>query len=248
MNCNDRISCLLHFCKEGAGMSKMATAGKRLPEFSYRFATLYERDFRDFDAFRDVISEIVADDRNDYPNNLQRKIAEREGQKLLAFLDTLRDECPAVSIPYCRILTGSEAEAVAADFWRVWAYNPNALWYPLDGEWRPDAPCMYVMDWIVKPYWDAILSLLCPEGERVLTCHADHFACLDSWREAHFVAEIDRDYVNMDGSEVAYTDREFRNMLYVCHENTLSFAGDWVPAVQAVLANERERWNKYTWE
>ena len=58
-------------------MSKMATAGKRLSEFSYRFATLYERDFRDFDAFRDVICEIVADDRNDYPNNLQRKIAER---------------------------------------------------------------------------------------------------------------------------------------------------------------------------
>ena len=97
-------------------MSKMATAGKRLSEFSYRLATLYERDFRDFDAFRDTVRAIVEDDRNDYPNNLQRKIAEREGQKLLAFLDTLRDGCPAVSIPYRRILTGREAEAVAADF------------------------------------------------------------------------------------------------------------------------------------
>ena len=227
-------------------MSKMATAGKRLPEFSYRFATLYERDFRDFDAFRDVICEIVADDRNDYPNNLQRKIAEREGQKLLAFLDTLRDECPVASIPYRRILTGREAEAVAADFWRVWAYNPNALWYPLDGDWRPDAPCMYVMDWIVKPYWDEIAKLLCPDGERVFVCHHNYAG--HDWMEDPFVAEIDRDYMDPDGSEVAYTNKDFTRILYVCHENTLSFAGDWVPAVQAVLASERKRWNKYTWE
>lgn len=229
-------------------MSKMATAGKRLPEFSYRFATLYERDFRDFDAFRDVISEIVADDRNDYPNNLQRKIAEREGQKLLAFLDTLRDECPAVSIPYCRILTGSEAEAVAADFWRVWGYNPNALWYPLTGEWKPDAPCMYVMNWVAEPYLDAILCLLCPDGERVLTCHADHFAHMHPWREETFVAEIDRGCIDLRADEVAYTNKNFTRMLYVCHEDTLSFAGDWVPAVQRILEGERERWNKYTWE
>lgn len=227
-------------------MFKMATAGKRLSEFSYRLATLYERDFRDLDAFRDTVRAIVADDRNDYPNDLQRKIAEREGQKLLAFLDTLRDGCPAVSIPYRRILTGREAEAVAADFWRVWAYNPNALWYPLDGEWRPDAPCMYVMDWIVKPYWDEITKLLCPDGERVFVCHHNYAG--HDWMEDPFVAEIDRDYMDPDGGEVAYTNKDFTRILYVCHENTFSFAGDWVPAVQAVLADERKRWNKYTWE
>lgn len=246
MNFNDRISCLRFFCRDGAGMSKMAAAGRRLPEFAYRLETLYEKEFPDFDAFRDTVSRIVSDDHNKYENNLQRRIAEREGQKLLAFLDTLREACPAASIPYRRILTGREAEAVATDFWRVWEYNPNALWYPLDGDWRPDAPCMYVMDWIVKPYWDEIAKILCPDGERVFVCH-HNYAGRD-WMGDPFVAEIDRDYMNPDGSEVAYTNKDFTRILYVCHENTLSFAGDWVPAVQAILAGERERWNKYTWE
>ena len=229
-------------------MSKMATAGKRLSEFSYRLATLYERDFRDLDAFRDTVRAIVEDDRNDYPNELQRKIAEREGQRLLDFLDTLRDGCPAVSIPYRHILTGDEARVAVNEFREVWGYEPPALWYPLMGDQKPDAPCMYVMDWVVKPYLESVLALLCPDGERVLECHADHLAYRDPWREEILVAEIDRHDIQPNACEVAYTDKSFTRMLYVSHENTLSFAGDWVPAVQAVLADERKRWNKYTWE
>ena len=47
------------------------------------------------------------------------------------------------------------------------------------------------------------------------------------------------------GCEVAYTDKDFRWLIYFSHEGTVTFAGSFVPQVKNILRNETAHWNRW---
>ena len=215
---------------------------------TYKLETLLEKDFQNWEHFLSTVvglaSERYDPSLKNPPNLLAQKLVEREEQALMSLLRCLPSDCPDVPMPYRRILTGDEAEAVLARFEDVWDYCP--YWYPLRGDWTPaDTECLFVMDEVAEPYWEAILDLLCPQGERVYTTGEHDYSY---WLDRPYAAEVDRTYISFYvGRETAYTDKDFTRILSISHEQTVAFAGDWVPAIKQLLAEEQERWNKTFW-
>lgn len=259
MRFNNQINLLRRHCDERGKVArqKYAEAGNRgvsyvsylwTAEMTYKLETLLERDFLNQEHFTDVVLSLVAEHYTPglkkLPNLLTEKLIEREEQAFVSLLKSLPSDCPDVSVPYRRILLGDEAEAVKARFEDVWDYCP--YWYPLRGDWTPaNTECLFVMDEVAEPYWEAILDLLCPNGERVYTTGEHAYSY---WLDRPYVAEVDRTYISpCGGSESAYADKGFTRILSISHEQTVAFAGDWVPAVKQILAGERERWNKTFW-
>jgi hypothetical protein len=246
------IDVLRRHCYDGVSHERLLDQGKRLEEIAYGLETLYGRDWGDLSGFRDGVRAVVladvravgAEDGLAYETPLQKRIAEREEQSVLVLLDILTEEVPAVSVPYRRIFTGDEAQEACEKDIALWDAIPEPpwLWEPiLDDD--PPVPCLAVSDRTVKPCWESIVSLLCPDGERVLVHglsvpDVGHRKAIDP-----YVAEIDRDYVVLDRWVATYNSMDYARMLYVSADGILYFAGDWIPEIRRILQKRWKTWS-----
>lgn len=245
MNFDRHIDVLRRHCYDGVNCETLMDQGKRLAEIAYGLETLYGRDWADLQGFCDGVRTIAADDSNTYATPLQKRIAQRESQSVLSLLDSLTEEAPSVSIPYRRIFTGDEAQEAAERDVALWdaVPEPPSLWEPVLDAGTP-APCIAVREWMVKPCWESIISLLCPDGERILV-HGLSVPTVGYGKAAKpYVAEIDGDYVRQDGWIATYNSKDYTRMLYVSPDDILYFAGEWIPEVQRILQKRWKTWSE----
>ena len=135
---------------------------------------------------------------------------------------------------YLRVLTGEEKAELEYAVLEKWDYDTH-YWYPISGGF--DESRLFLSADRFEPYYDRLCAMLGLPEERV-------YECGESLFELSGCAEVD-DICGYGSNECAYFPKDLSWIIYFSHENTVTFAGDILPMVKELLANEREHWNKW---
>ena len=133
-----------------------------MDELHDKLCTLVDREFPDFEACLAAVKELLPGYRNptlQKPSPVAAYFIREAETAFRERLESIRPDCPAPEIPYLRLLTGEEAERIAARFRETWGYVPRNYWYPMNGEEiREDR--LYISGDYVESYWDELEKLL----------------------------------------------------------------------------------------
>ncbi len=221
------------------GQSKLFLRYAVTKELYQKLGTLLDREFSDFLAFLREVRVLAATPwQPAHPNkHSHEEIAHIRAANTAfwAYLQTLDPNCPLPEVPYYRGIMGKEAGVLMAHFKTVWNYDPAKSWYPLSGP-QDDGKLFLHIDH-VEPYFTQINAVLGLPEEHIY----EYGECWPRYPACAECEEMD----GYCGCEVAYTDRDFRWIIYFSHEETVTFGGSIVPQIKEILAAEKEHWNQW---
>ncbi len=137
--------------------------------------------------------------------------------------------------PYYRFVQGPERERLEYAILEKWGYCLD-YWYPLTGEF--DEGKLFLNAARIYPYWNRLCKIVGLPEKRIYEYGESFF------QSGGQLAETDE----MDGygcCETVYLPKDLSWIIYVSHEDTVTFAGSILGAVKELLADEREHWNKW---
>lgn len=214
-------------------------------ELEFKLSALMDRSFESTEALKSEILGII--DVHYEPalaepqNSTAKHIIDKTKQEFCGYLDELLSKNEALSladVPYTRVIVGPEAASLQNRFRSVWGYVNTSYWYPLTGNEPEEIPeKFFVMLDCLRPYMKQLEQLLGLPQTHVYSYGENDF------RPPNCVETVELN--EYGGLETIYTDRDFSWAIYFSHEDTVAFAGSIVPKVRALLASEKDRWNKY---
>lgn len=208
-------------------------------EMQYKLGTLVGIDFEDFQCYKQVVRDLMdihfdtvlkGPLNNDEGNHV--RLAEAE---FFDFLETVSQDCPAPDYPYCRVISGDEADEIAYRILEKWDYVPGSYWYPLTGTFEETR--LYISPQWLESHWDEIHRLLDLP-------HSHIYEYGESWYGSPHCAEVD-EINEYGGCEAVYCPKDFSWIIYFSHENTVTFAGSIVPGINKILSGEKDHWNRW---
>lgn len=140
-------------------------------------------------------------------------------------------------LPYRRVLSERQSVRWRAKLAERWDAQPREhYWYPL----RPDAPppdvlALQHLHFLLEVEPAAFRALFFQHGvPRAFEFVENHLFERDY--------ELDLEWIVPSGSEVFWTSRDVDWVVYVSHEHSITFAGDWLLAgIKAIWPNWQER-------
>ncbi len=200
-------------------------------ELHYKLGTLIDQDFPCYPAYLTAVADLMQI-HIDFTLTKPLDPAESHYVRIAEnafwdYLQSLSPDCPAPDVPYCRIIRGSEAKKIARQIRRAWGYD-TSCWYPLNGE--PASGKFFISTKWIEPHMDEIRRLLGTPPNRI-------YEYGEEWYDLPHCAEVDQ--IKTRSSEIAYSPKDFSWLIYFSHENTVTFAGTIVPAIQEILRGEK---------
>ena len=225
---------------EAIGASRSFIRYRVTDEMSYKLGMLIDREYQSF-------SHLIHDIRAQIPVRLDLFLAgctaEEDLLHIQAAEDAVREclarispDCSRPNVPYERNIVGEEADAIISRFRSTWGYDPVKQWYPVTGGTEEDK--LFIMVEHIENYMDEICRLIGLPENRMYTYGEGRYPGIPACSE---VEEL----IGYGGCEIAYTDKDFRWIIYFSHEQTVTFAGSILPGIQKILKKEREHWNKW---
>ena len=217
-------------------------------ELNFKLSALIDKSF---DCMEDLKREVVnLIDVHYEPavlnpqNSLAVHIIDKTKQEFYELIEDLFSKSEPIApanIPYARAIIGAEAAALQDKFRSVWGYVNTSYWFPLMGdEPKEISEKFFIMYDYFEPYMKQLEQLIGLPQTHIYSYGETVF------RPPHCF-EID-EIIETGRCEGIYTDKDFSWAIYFSHENTVAFAGEIVPKVKKLLANETEHWNKFEWD
>ena len=211
-----------------------------LEEIAFKLSMLVDKEFEDFDKFKETVKKSIDVHYNYYLSKQltaeSEEIVSSANKEFLECLESVTANTTPKEQEYYRVIHGCEAEAIVKRFGEVWHYD-KSYWFPLE-QIPEDIPEFLFVDCeIVEKYWDSVCAIIRGYGERFYA-YGESLYPLDYCEETekiHFYA----------GTEHAYTDKAFSNVIYFSHEHTVSFAGNIVSKIKELMRAESEFFNKW---
>ncbi len=184
------------------------------------------------------VNRLQSDDVNHTPNALMRKIIDDEKKRFVEFVLSLDETCPTPDLPYNRTVIGEEKENIEKELADKWDYVRTWYWDPLCNATEKET--LFLMEWHVRSYFEAIATRLQKTHPLVFR----YGEGIDG-RDSPYCAQTSVMDLSFSGRETVYFDQELTWIIYLSHEQTITFAGSILPIIKSLLAKERDQWNRY---
>ena len=243
---NARKYCMersLQYHKEYTGSGVSFYRYLVLDDLLYGIDTLIDVDFQNLSECKNKLLSFTGNFQNDslthLPNKLAEKLVSNEILSFTEYVGSLQANCEDISLPYSRRIVGEEREEIELLYLSKWEYYGH-YWYPMIN--KASVEILFIMKQYLEKYAVEIEKMVLEPEEHVYE-YGESFS--RGLKEPFVLYEIGELSILESGEEVAYTDKSASWIIYISHEQTVTFAGSILPQIKSILKDEQEHWNHF---
>ena len=214
-----------------------------LDDLLYGIDTLIDVDFQNLSECKNKLFSFTSNFQNDSLTHLTNKLAEKlVSNEILSFTEyvgSLQENCEDISLPYSRRIVGEEREEIELLYLSKWEYYGH-YWYPMIK--KASVEILFIMKQYLEKYAVEIKKMVL-EPEVHVYEYGESFS--RGLKEPFVLYETGELSILESGVEVAYIDKSSSWIIYISHEQTVTFAGSILPQIKSILKDEQEHWNHF---
>jgi hypothetical protein len=170
------------------------------------------------------------------PDDIIHKVVDGEKQHFIEYMSTIEETCDAIDLPYNRTVVGEEKDEIKRQLANRWNYVTDHYWNPLSDSTKREN--LFIMRKYLTKHYIEIRAYVMQNFSHV-------YRYGEGLIEPQYCSETSVLDFNYNGLEIMYFDKDFSWVIYLSHEETITFSGTLLPIIKSLLNNEQDKWNKF---